>query len=71
MTIDTKRMTKEQAQSLKSFKNPCTCGGYAWRMNGRPEASPHMNWCPQAQEYDEWYKAMNSTEDEYDQARIT
>jgi len=40
-----------------SFKNYCTCGGYAWQMNGRPEAQPHMEWCPQRQEYAEWWAA--------------
>ena len=52
-------MTKEEAQQLKTFKNYCTCGGYAWQMNGRPEAQPHMAWCPQSEEYAEWYQALH------------
>lgn len=41
---------------LISFGNYCNCGGYAWQMNGRPEAQPHMDWCPQREEYAEWYR---------------
>lgn len=41
---------------LPLFKHPCICGGHAWRMNGRPEASPHMYWCPQRAEYIAWFK---------------
>jgi len=52
-------MTKEEAEKLKAFENTCTCGGYAWSVNGRPEAQPHMAWCPQAAEYAEWYKAIH------------
>ena len=55
-------MTKEQAKMLTSFKNHCTCGGYAWRMNGRSKADPHMNYCPQREEYLDWYKALNGPE---------
>ena len=49
---------KEQAEQLKSFERYCTCGGFAWAMNGRPESDPHMSWCPQKPQYDEWYAAM-------------
>lgn len=35
----------------KQYENPCICGGFAWRMNGRPEHDPHMEWCPQREEY--------------------
>ena len=52
-------MTKDDAKKLKSFDHYCTCGGFAWRMNGRPEADPHMEWCPQKKQYDEWWAAMN------------
>lgn len=52
-------MTKDEAKRLKRFDHYCTCGGFAWRMNGRPEADPHMAWCPQKQQYDEWWAAMN------------
>lgn len=47
----------EPANKLISFKNYCTCGGYAWQMNGRPESSPHMAWCPQREEYAIWFAA--------------
>lgn len=42
-------------EEIKTFKNYCTCGGYAWPMNGRPEAQPHMDWCQQREEYAAWY----------------
>ena len=48
---------KEEA-NLKSFKNYCTCGGYARDINGRPAEQPHMTWCPQYAEYGEWYRAL-------------
>ena len=48
-------MTYEEAKNLKSFKNYCNCGGSAWNMNGRNPARPHMSWCPQIDEYNEWY----------------
>ena len=50
-------MTHDEALKLRSFKHYCTCGGYAWRMNGRPEEQPHMDWCPQHDEYAEWFQA--------------
>lgn len=52
-------MTKEEAQNLKSFKNYCTCGGYAYTMNNRPKEQPHMTYCKQYEEYAEWYNALN------------
>ncbi len=55
-------MTKEEALKLKTFKEYCTCGGYAWKMNGRPESHPHMDYCPQRDEYEEWYNAINKGE---------
>jgi len=48
-------MNLDEAKNLKSFKNYCNCGGYAWSMNGRNPARPHMSWCPQMKEYNEWY----------------
>jgi hypothetical protein len=45
----------EPANKPISFKSYRTCGGYAWQMNGRPEAQPHMNWCPQREEYAIWF----------------
>lgn len=52
-------MTKTEAENLKTFKHYCTCGGFAHQMNGRNPATRHMDWCPQKEEYDEWYKAMH------------
>ncbi len=52
-------MTKEEAKNLATFENECTCGGFAWQMNGRPQEQPHMNWCPQYDEYEEWYQALH------------
>ena len=52
-------MTKEEAENLKTFDNPCTCGGFAWQINGRKQEQPHMNWCPQYDEYEEWYQALH------------
>ena len=42
-----------------TFTNTCTCGGFAWALNGRPQAQPHMDWCPQADEYKAWYAAVH------------
>lgn len=52
-------MTKEEAQNLKSFNQYCTCGGFAHSMNGRLKSNPHMQWCPQKEQYLEWYNALN------------
>lgn len=52
-------MTREEALKLTSFKNYCNCGGHAWQINGRPQSNPHMSWCPQNEEYLEWYKAIH------------
>jgi hypothetical protein len=52
-------MTHEDAKNLKSFQKLCNCGGYAWSMNGRSESQPHMEWCPQFQEYKEWWSALH------------
>lgn len=35
----------------------CTCGGYAWSMNGRDPEQPHMEWCPKFDEHATWVKA--------------
>ena len=48
-------MTYDEAKNLKSFKHSCNCGGSAWNMNGRNPARPHMSWCPQIEEYNEWF----------------
>lgn len=52
-------MTKEEAESLTTFDEICICGGFAWQLNGRPQADPHMHWCPQKPQYDERYEAMH------------
>lgn len=51
-------MTYDEAVKLKAFNHSCTCGGYAWSMNGRNEEAPHMHWCPQQAEYAEWRAAL-------------
>lgn len=53
-------MTREEAEKLVTFKNRCTCGGFAWTLNGRPAAQPHMQWCPQYAEYAEWWEALHA-----------
>jgi len=47
-------MTREEAEEVKTFVHYCTCGGYAWQLNGRREEQPHMTWCPQYEEYAAW-----------------
>lgn len=55
----------DRTEKPKFFKNHCNCGGYAWTMNGRPESQPHMAWCPQLEEYAEWYATIkHSAKDE-------
>jgi len=51
-------MTYEEAINLKTFKHYCMCGGFAWSMNGRNEEQPHMEWCPQLEEYIEYRQAL-------------
>jgi hypothetical protein len=48
----------------ETFEHYCTCGGFAWQMNGRPEAQPHMTWCPQYDEYAEWFARQGITQKE-------
>jgi hypothetical protein len=55
-------MTKDEAKKLISFKNYCTCGGFAWYMSGRPQRRPHAYWCPQREEYNTWYDAITKLE---------
>ena len=50
-------MTDEEIAAKRRFDNLCTCGGYAHTMNGRPAHQPHMDYCPQAMEYAEWFAA--------------
>lgn len=51
-------MTHDEAVNLKTFKHYCTCGGFAWNLNGRPKEQPHLAWCPQLEEYADWYQAL-------------
>jgi hypothetical protein len=52
-------VTLEEALALRSFDHYCTCGGFAaGTMNDRDPANPHMRWCPQKPQYDEWYAAI-------------
>lgn len=62
-------MTRAEALALKQFKHLCNCGGYAYSMNGRDRANPHMSWCPQDAEYREWYEAMYSLKSMVEVAR--
>lgn len=48
----------EKWKYKKSFDNYCTCGGYAHTMNNRNVEQPHMNWCPQFEEYAEYRKYL-------------
>jgi hypothetical protein len=59
-------MTREEALALKRFDRACTCGGYALGMNGRHVSQPHMSWCPQFEQYAEWYAAIAETIEEKD-----
>ena len=56
-------MKCEEAKNLKSFKNYCNCGGFAWNMNGRNPLYPHDSWCPQKKEHNEWIEALLSCEE--------
>jgi len=55
-------MTNAEAVALRTFKNYCTCGGFAWTVNGRSHSSPHLRYCQQKKEYREWYDAMYPTQ---------
>ena len=55
-------MTHDEAKALKSFKHYCNCGGFAASMNGRNPDHPHLSWCPQLEEYEVWWAAMNKEE---------
>ena len=48
---------------MGTFENYCTCGGFAWFMNGRPESQPHTHWCPQYEEYALWWAAKSKKEE--------
>lgn len=59
------KMSKECAQKMKTFKNYCTCDGYAHSMNGRDKRRPHMDYCPQREEYNQWYDALYGTNEQW------
>jgi hypothetical protein len=51
-------MTYEEAVALKTFVNYCNCGGFAASMNGRNPKHPHMSWCAQYAEWEEYQAAL-------------
>lgn len=51
------KVAAQDWSKLRAFDQYCTCGGSAWRMNGRPQSDPHMSWCPQKPQYDQWFAA--------------
>ncbi len=51
-------MTYDEAVRLKRFDHYCTCGGFAFSMNGRDPDNPHMDWCPQFPQWKEWHEAI-------------
>lgn len=46
-------MTNQEALALKSYDKYCNCGGYA-----RKGRHPHMDYCPQLKQYEEWMEAL-------------
>lgn len=55
-------MKVEEAIKLKGFKEYCNCGGSSWNMNGRNPLYPHLHYCPQLEEHNDWIKALLSCE---------
>ena len=53
-------MNEGEAKNLKSFKNYCNCGGFAGLSERAKSRHPHMIWCAQAKEWEEWKTAMES-----------
>lgn len=41
---------------MNTFQNYCNCGGYACSMNGRDPEHPHMTWCAQYTEWEQFKK---------------
>ena len=52
-------ISRDEAMALRTFDHYCTCGGFAWPLSGRDPARPHMDWCPQRQQYNEWWDALH------------
>lgn len=44
-----------KVKGIVTYKSYCNCGGYAASMNGRNKEHPHLNWCPQYEEYEDLY----------------
>lgn len=55
-------MTREEALALRTYTHTCTCGGYAFSLNGRDPRRPHMEYCLQREQYNEWYDALHPQE---------
>lgn len=55
-------MTYEEAKNLKSFKNYCTCGGFAGMSERAKSRHPHLEYCPQRTEWEAWKAAMEKME---------
>lgn len=55
-------MTYEEAKKLKSFKEYCTCGGFSGMTERSKSRHPHLEWCPQREEWEEWKSAIEKGE---------
>ena len=55
-------MTYEEAKELKRFKNSCNCGGYSGLSDRAKSRHPHLPWCFQHDEWEEWKLAMEQGE---------
>lgn len=47
-------MNYEQAKNLKRFKNTCNCSGFSGLNERYKLRHPHMEWCTQYKEWEEW-----------------
>ena len=59
-------MTYEEAKNLTSFKHYCSCGGFAGEMNKHARENPnhpHLSWCAQYAEWEEWNTALKSKQE--------
>lgn len=45
-----------KSNGVYTFKNYCNCGGYASDMNGRNKEHPHMSWCAQYGEWEQYWR---------------
>ena len=46
-------MTREYALTMRAYKHYCNCGGYAGLSERSKSRHPHMDWCPQREEWEE------------------